>query len=93
MKSAQLDSHSNSARTASSTTDLDALTPASDVVASRVGSTATELPVALIGQCSGWFQVRRDGAALILEPRRPLPRRCTIRPAVMFDTTADSLTS
>jgi len=85
MKSTQLDSHPRTARTASATADREASTSAREGVASHVAAPAAALPVALIGQCAGWFQMRREGEAIILEPRQPLPRRCTIRPAAMFD--------
>ena len=59
MKSAQLDRHANSTRTTASTAGRRASTAAP----------ATEPPFALIGQCAGWFQVRREGEAIVLEPR------------------------
>ena len=37
-----------------------------------------------IGQASAWFEVRRDDQAVLISPREPLPRRCTIRPAALF---------
>lgn len=44
-----------------------------------------DVPVGLVGSCSGWFQFEKDGDSVIVSPRQPLPRRCTIRPAAMFE--------
>lgn len=44
-----------------------------------------DLPVAMVGPCAGWFQFERDGDSLIVRPRQALSRRCTIRPAAMFE--------
>jgi len=40
--------------------------------------------VVSIGQASAWFEVRRDDQAVWISPREPLQRRCTIRPAALF---------
>lgn len=44
-----------------------------------------DVPVALVGQAGAWFELKRDGDAAILRPRQALPRRCTIRPAAVFE--------
>lgn len=43
-----------------------------------------QTPVSLIGPKACWFSVKRDGKALVITPRQPLPRRCVIRPAALF---------
>ena len=37
-----------------------------------------------IGQPAAWLGVERQGDAVVLRPHRPMPRRCTIRPAALF---------
>lgn len=37
-----------------------------------------------IGQPAAWFTVEHDAESLTIRPKRPLPRRCTIRPAALF---------
>jgi len=44
-----------------------------------------DLPVVMVGQCAGWFRYERDGESVVVRPREALPRRCTIRPAAMFE--------
>jgi predicted O-methyltransferase YrrM len=44
-----------------------------------------EIPVNLIGECGAWFTVEREEEAVIVRPREALPRRCTIRPAALFE--------
>ena len=53
--------------------------------ASRRSFQTAEIPVDLIGECGAWFTVDRDAEAVIVRPREPLPRRCTIRPAALFE--------
>ncbi len=43
------------------------------------------VPVGMIGPCAGWFHLDRDEDSVIVRPRDVLPRRCTIRPAAMFE--------
>ncbi len=42
------------------------------------------IPIGFIGQAGAWFDFRRDGESIEIRPTRPLPRRCTIRPAALF---------
>ncbi len=44
-----------------------------------------KVPVGLIGQAGAWFEVEREGESVLVRPTRPLPRRCTIRPAALFE--------
>ena len=44
----------------------------------------SDVPVSLIGQAAAWFELVRDGSSVIVRPRQALPRRCTIRPAALF---------
>jgi predicted O-methyltransferase YrrM len=44
----------------------------------------SDVPVSLIGQAAAWFELVRDASSVIVRPRQPLPRRCTIRPAALF---------
>ncbi len=37
-----------------------------------------------VGQPAAWLSVERQDEAMVLRPNRPLPRRCTIRPAALF---------
>lgn len=37
-----------------------------------------------IGQPAAWLSFEREDDAVILRPRQPMPRRCTIRPAALF---------
>ncbi len=37
-----------------------------------------------IGQPAAWLDADRQGDSVVLRPHRPLPRRCTIRPAALF---------
>ncbi len=43
-----------------------------------------DIPVAMIGQEGAWFSVEKDGEGVIVQPRHPLPCRCTIRVAALF---------
>jgi predicted O-methyltransferase YrrM len=38
----------------------------------------------LIGPAAAWLSVQREGEEIILRPKEPLPCRCTIRPAALF---------
>ena len=42
------------------------------------------IPVSPIGQPAGWFKIEKGAESITLHPIRPLPRRCTIRPAALF---------
>ena len=53
--------------------------------AARVHWRLDDLPVAPIGQPAAWFDVRCEAESVTVQPRRPLPRRCTIRPAALFE--------
>ena len=44
-----------------------------------------QVPVTLLGDPRGWFTLERDREVLILRPKDPLPARCTIRPAGLFE--------
>ncbi len=44
-----------------------------------------DTPVSLIGPASDWLTVRRDGEALVIQPKGPLPARCAVRPVAIFD--------
>lgn len=43
-----------------------------------------DMPVTLLGEAGRWFTLEREGDAVIVCPKGPLPRRCTIRPAALF---------
>lgn len=43
-----------------------------------------DVPVGLIGQAGAWFELEREGDSVAVRPTRPLPRRCTIKPAALF---------
>lgn len=43
-----------------------------------------DVAVSPIGQAAAWFKVEREPDAVTIRPIRPLPRRCTIRPAALF---------
>lgn len=43
------------------------------------------VPVTLVGRAKELFTIRRDDAALVIQPSDPLPQRCAIRPAALFD--------
>ena len=43
-----------------------------------------DMPVTLVGNEGEWFNIACDGDSVIVNPRQPLPRRCTIRPAALF---------
>jgi len=42
------------------------------------------VPVAMIGQGGAWFSLEKDGDGVIVQPRQPLPCRCMIRAAALF---------
>lgn len=44
-----------------------------------------EVPVTLLGESADWFTIVREGNGVIVSPVQPLPKRCTIRPAALFD--------
>jgi predicted O-methyltransferase YrrM len=44
-----------------------------------------DAPVSLIGPGADWLAVQREGEALLIRPRGPMPARCTIRPVAIFD--------
>lgn len=44
-----------------------------------------QTPISPIGQPAAWFNLEKAGEALTIFPNRPLPRRCTIRPAALFE--------
>jgi len=57
----------------------------------RPGTTPQQIPLPLdkiavspIGQPASWFRIEKQSGAISLQPTRPLPRRCTIRPAALF---------
>jgi predicted O-methyltransferase YrrM len=43
------------------------------------------LPVVPVGPCAGWFEFAVEGESVSIRPREALSRRCTIRPAAMFE--------
>ncbi len=43
-----------------------------------------DIPASLIGQAAAWFRLSRRDRTISVEPQQPLPRRCTIRPAALF---------
>ena len=43
-----------------------------------------DVPVAMIGQAGAWFSIEKDGDGVIVKPRQPIPCRCTIRVAALF---------
>ena len=63
---------------------------------STAGATALELPgqehqcplddvlISSIGEPAAWLDITRQGDDVVLRPNKPLPRRCTIRPAALF---------
>lgn len=40
--------------------------------------------ITMVGEAEGWFDAEADGNGVIVRPSRPLPRRCLIRPAALF---------
>ena len=44
-----------------------------------------DIPVTLLGEPGRWFAVEHDGGAVMVRPKEPLPRRCTIRPVALFE--------
>lgn len=50
----------------------------------RIPLSLVGVPVLPIGQAAGWFSVTRSEETVTLSPVSPLPRRCTIRPAALF---------
>lgn len=44
-----------------------------------------DLRFTLIGDAASWFALDVNGGAVHVRPVRPLPQRCTIRPAALFD--------
>jgi predicted O-methyltransferase YrrM len=38
----------------------------------------------MIGPAASWFRCARDGDSVVVKPQQSLPRRCTIRPAALF---------
>ncbi len=44
----------------------------------------SSLPITLLGESRHWFDVRKQGDGLEMTPKRPLPARCTIKPAALF---------
>lgn len=45
------------------------------------------VPVHLLGEAAGWFSLSQDANQVIVSPRKAMPRRCTIRPAAIFQHT------
>lgn len=43
-----------------------------------------DVPISLIGEAAKWFELKRQSDTIVLRPKQPLPRRCTIRPAALF---------
>ena len=43
------------------------------------------VPVLGIGQPAAWFSMERDADEIVVSPRQPLPRRCTIRVSAQFE--------
>lgn len=43
-----------------------------------------DIPISLIGTNAAWFTVARDADAIMIRPTEPLPCRCLIRPAALF---------
>ncbi len=41
-------------------------------------------PVTVLGEEASWFEVTREDESICIQPREPLPRRCTLRPAALF---------
>lgn len=45
----------------------------------------TDIPVSAVGQAGSWLTVTKDGDSVVVTPTGPMPRRCTIRPAALFE--------
>lgn len=44
-----------------------------------------DVPTCLIGEAGAWLRLERDEQSVELHPVSPMPRRCTIRPAALFE--------
>lgn len=53
--------------------------------ANRASAGLEGVSIGFVGQAGAWFEWERDEASLLIRPTRALPRRCTIRPAAMFE--------
>jgi len=54
---------------------------ASDQFACSLGGA----PVSLVGEAGRWFSIAAGDGHVVVAPREPLPARCTIRPAALFE--------
>jgi len=45
----------------------------------------TDIPVSAVGQAGAWLAVTKQGDSIEVTPSQPMPRRCTIRPAALFE--------
>ncbi len=45
----------------------------------------TDIPVSAVGQAGSWLTVTKQDDAVVVSPSGPMPRRCTIRPAALFE--------
>jgi len=48
-------------------------------------SRADGVRVRLVGDAASWFSLRCEGETVIVSSKRPLSRRCTLRPAALFN--------
>jgi predicted O-methyltransferase YrrM len=58
--------------------------PARKTAEERYSWNLNGISIGLIGQAGAWFELEREEGSVIVRPTRPLPRRCTIRPAALF---------
>lgn len=49
-----------------------------------------DTPITLLGQASAWFAIARDGEAVVITPKSPVPRRCVIRAIALFHDAGES---
>lgn len=45
----------------------------------------SDVPVSPVGQAGAWLTVTKQKDSVLLTPPRPMPRRCTIKPAALFE--------
>jgi len=49
-----------------------------------IACSMVDVHASLIGQPAAWLELQREPDSLVVRPRGPMPRRCTIRPAALF---------
>lgn len=61
------------------------LATTAQAVAEAIPCSLDDAPVLPVGQPAAWLSFERQHEEVILRPVRPMPRRCMIRPAALFD--------